>query len=123
MDKLIQSDLNNLLGMMEKYMANLCIKYNLRSLYENYVDRYQERINYFNAIKNNDRYPDFNLESFSFRPDIPYPSDFTPYMFLEEKHSLKDVYNKLINAEASSLETGQQWDAPNVWAPNSWIIH
>jgi len=21
------------------------------------------------------------------------------------------------------LPTGQQWDAPNVWAPNSWIIH
>jgi alpha,alpha-trehalase len=29
----------------------------------------------------------------------------------------------LINPAASEIRTGQQWDAPNVWAPNSWILH
>jgi hypothetical protein len=56
-------------------------------------------------------------------PDIIYPSDFLPYLFLEQKISVKSTYNQVVNPETSFIRTGQQWDAPNVFAPNNWIIH
>ncbi len=36
---------------------------------------------------------------------------------------MASVYQDVVNPESSPLRTGQQWDAPNVWAPNNWIIH
>jgi len=29
----------------------------------------------------------------------------------------------LVNPSTSGINTGQQWDKPNVWAPNNWILH
>lgn len=44
-------------------------------------------------------------------------------MFLAEKYSLKQIYSQTVNPPASFLETGEQWDGVNVWAPNNWILH
>jgi neutral trehalase len=36
---------------------------------------------------------------------------------------LPAFYQDLVNPTTSSINTGQQWDKPNVWAPNNWILH
>lgn len=60
-DKLIPTDLNTLLGMMEHYIAHLSLKHKLQKPYFDYISRYHVRSNYLEAIKYNDRYPDFNI--------------------------------------------------------------
>lgn len=40
-DKTIPSDLNALLGLMEKYLAQLSLSYGSRSMYDYYTDRYR----------------------------------------------------------------------------------
>lgn len=53
-----------------------------------------------------------------------YPSDFYPFlMFSTQKATLNNIYNSIVNPNTSLIHTGQQWDAPNVWAPNNWILH
>lgn len=29
----------------------------------------------------------------------------------------------MVNPVSSKIPNGQQWDSPNVWAPNNWILH
>jgi neutral trehalase len=36
---------------------------------------------------------------------------------------VKNIYKDLVNPVNSIYENGQQWDKPNVWAPNNWILH
>lgn len=30
-------------------------------------------------------------------PDLVYPSDFFPFLLLEEKHSMADIYQNVVN--------------------------
>ena len=119
----IPSDLNALLGMMEQYLADLSQNEGETELAKLYTSRYQERIRYFAAIKKNGRFPDFELTRSPFMPDLVYPTDFLPFIFLDEKLSVSSIYNDVVNPVSSFLRTGEQWDSPNVWAPNNWIIH
>jgi alpha,alpha-trehalase len=34
-----------------------------------------------------------------------------------------NLYSDIVNPVASTINNGQQWDSPNVWAPNNWILH
>lgn len=52
-----------------------------------------------------------------------YPTDYFPYLLFSETANVSKNFKKLINPSSSFINTGQQWDAPNVWAPNSWIIN
>lgn len=58
-DQNIPSDLNALMGLMEKYLAELSSKHGSTELAEKYLRRYGERLNYFSTIKKNGRFPDF----------------------------------------------------------------
>jgi alpha,alpha-trehalase len=122
-EKLIPTDLITLLGLMEKYLSGLSTKLGKMSLYSKFNDKTTERAKYLNAIKVNDRFPDFNIDAPSSASDRIYPSDFLPFLFLGEKRSVSSIYKDVVNPTASFMNTGHQWDSPNVWAPNNWIIH
>ena len=122
-DKLVPSDLNALLGMLEEYLAKLSQAFPPHYYQVNYfTKKYIQRVNYFKAVKKNGRFPDFQFDK-SGGPDLVYPTDFMPFLLLGEKTSVSSIYQEVVNPQASVLPTGQQWDSPNVWAPNNWIIH
>lgn len=73
---------------------------------------------YFAEIFNYNYFPD-QTSSFQ-RPNV-YPSDLYPFLLLGSNSSL--LYNDTVDPVTSSFNTGLQWDKPNVWAPNNWILH
>ena len=73
---------------------------------------------YFADIFNSNYFPD-QTSSFQ-RPNL-YPSDLYPFLLLGSNPSL--LYNDTVDPVTSSFNTGLQWDKPNVWAPNNWILH
>jgi hypothetical protein len=113
--------LNTLLAVNEAYLAKLAEKYKRIDLQQYFIKRMKERKQYFALIKSSDgRYPDFKPNStFSY----VYPSDFYPYILFPEQISINKFYSSLVNPVSSSISNGQQWDSPNVWAPNNWILH
>lgn len=44
-------------------------------------------------------------------------------LFPDKEVELKGLYQSLVNPVSSIFQNGQQWDKPNVWAPNNWIMH
>ena len=44
-------------------------------------------------------------------------------LFPERKPEIAQLYNDKVNPVSSFVGNGQQWDSPNVWAPNNWIMH
>jgi hypothetical protein len=58
------------------------------------------------------------------KPNEVYPSDFYPFLLFPEKTAdAKNIYKDVVNPVTSIFKSGQQWDKPNVWAPNNWILH
>lgn len=122
-DQIVPSDLNALLGLQESYLATLSSKYGREDLVPALISRINERRNYFKAIKREGRFPDYHLNNESYIPHSIYPTDYLPYLLFSEPVSIQGVYSDLVSPPSSKVKTGQQWDAPNVWAPNNWILH
>jgi len=58
-------------------------------------------MSYFNKIKAEGRFRDFDLTQ-SKNPDIIYPTDFFPYIFLKQKHSVSNIYKDVVNPVSST---------------------
>jgi len=104
----------------EAYLVKLAEKFKREDLQTYYLKCIKDRKEYFASIKTkDDRYPDQkSIESFSV-----YSTDFYPYLLFPENLKIDQVYNNTVNPVSSKIANGQQWDSPNVWAPNNWILH
>lgn len=122
-DELIPTDLNALLALQESYLASLSSKYDRKELVDYFIDQLLMRRHYFNSIKKDGKYPDYNFKNRSWIPKSTYPSDYFPFQLFDETPSVAYIFNDLVNPTTSKIKSGQQWDSPNVWAPNSWILH
>lgn len=119
---IIPSDLNTLMGLTETYLIPLCIKYQRSDLTQYYKSLLSSRKQYFNEIFTSVSYPD--TTPFQKLKEAIYPSDFYPYLlFSETATSIPSIYTNTVNPTSSIYATGEQWDRPNVWAPNNWILH
>lgn len=117
------SDLNTLMGLAESYLASLAVKYGRSDLSTYYQKLLNDRKSYFTQIFNNWYYPDY-CPLKQRKINEVYPSDFYPFMLFPDKEvELKGLYQSLVNPVSSIFQNGQQWDKPNVWAPNNWIMH
>jgi neutral trehalase len=44
-------------------------------------------------------------------------------MLFPTKHPETNIFKDIVNPVCSQVKNGMQWDYPNVWAPNNWILH
>lgn len=120
MDEIVPTDLNTIMAVNEAYLVKLSEKYKRLDLQTYYLKCIRERKEYFGTIKSSDgRYPDYkSVETLSV-----YPTDFYPHLLFPENLNVDKVYNSTVNPVSSKVNNNQQWDSPNVWAPNNWIMH
>ena len=118
---MVPSDLNAVLGMVERYLASLSEKFGEKDKKQYYEDLVGVREEFFKAIKDGGEYPDQYKTNPKLKRSL-YPTDMFPHIFLGTKLS-KNPYESVVQPASSMISNGQQWDSPNVWAPNNWILH
>lgn len=121
-DDIVPTDLNSFIGLQAAYLTSLASKYSLSKM-DFYARELTSKTSYLKAIRREGRYPDLRVSNPQAMPRSVYPTDYLPFSLLSQSAPTTDFFKELVNPAASQLKTGQQWDAPNVWAPNNWILH
>jgi alpha,alpha-trehalase len=118
---IVQSDLNTFLGMGEQYLSTLAARYGDAGRKKYFDECILNRQKYFKAIQKGIYFPDQYLKN----PKTtrkPYPTDLFPHLFMKTTLD-KNPFNTTLSAPASQIDNGQQWDYPNVWVTNHWVLH
>lgn len=108
------SDLNAFMGLVEQSIANMARSQGNATVYGEYTKYANDRKIYFNSIEQQGFYPDYP-EQKEF-----YVSWLVPLLLLNKENTYK--FKEVVVPPTSFLNTGQQWDYPNVWAPLVWVL-
>ncbi len=129
--EIIPVDLNSLLFFSEKLISKLNELKGNKEKSDLFVDRYEKRAQLINSIlwnENNNFYFDYNLKSKSFTNVYSLAASYPLYFKIADMEMAAGVKEKIENdflregGLISTLNfTGQQWDAPNGWAPLQWM--
>ncbi len=127
---IVPVDLNSLLWHLETTLAKASALSGNQEVSQRYTQLAQARqkaINHFLWDKKQQWYADYDWKKASVRPELTAATVFPLYMQLATPQQAADtaraVEQKLLKPgglSTTTLITGQQWDAPNGWAPLQW---
>lgn len=100
--------------MAELAIAQMALAQGNNTIYGEYTKYASNRKIYFNSIEQQGFYPDYP-EQREF-----YASWLMPLIFMNKDNTYK--FQELVSPPTSFLNSGQQWDYPNVWAPLVWAL-
>ncbi|MFM2484307.1 alpha,alpha-trehalase TreA [Celerinatantimonas yamalensis] len=129
--QLVPVDLNSLIYHLERVLAKaykLNDQSDLAKLYTQRANVRRAAINHYLWNDQQGWYADYNWKEKKIHPQLTAATLFPLYMQIAEKNQAKQtakaVDQQLIKPGGlltTTLNTGQQWDAPNGWAPLQWI--
>lgn len=102
------------MALAEQAIAAMALAQGNSTLYGEYNRYVNDRKIYFSSI-----------EQLGFYPDYPEQKDFyaswlVPMLLTKKENAYK--FKEVVSPPTSYLNTGQQWDYPNVWAPLVWVL-
>ncbi len=128
--EILPVDLNSMLAYTEEALSTAYFASGDRELADEYFGRYQARIKAINKFEYdpvNKVYRDYNFNT-GRQTSVDSAAMVTPlYVGIADKEQVLGVADfvrrhllKEGGVITTTVETGQQWDAPNVWAPPNW---
>ncbi|MXP67441.1 alpha,alpha-trehalase TreA [Pantoea sp. Aalb] len=129
--QLVPIDLNSLLFHLEKTLAKaskIANKYNDARKFNNYAKKRQIAINRYLWDKKNGWYADYNWKKRKITNQLTAATLFPLYTklaYYKQAKRVASVVDKQLlkpgGLITTTINSGQQWDAPNGWAPLQWV--